>query len=160
RPSSSPRISGCPTRKLAPNTSWDGWRSTRGPTRTRISTRRKRSSIDLARRRTWRTSRNPARCSKRRPEMLHPASVSLLVCPSCPGRISYRGTEQDGRMFDGYLGCARCEAAWPVVKGLAKLYDEGAFNTKERLMRFTYDRFGHYHDGLVRLVFPFLRSET
>jgi SAM-dependent methyltransferase len=63
-------------------------------------------------------------------------------------------------MFDGYLGCARCEAAWPVVKGLAKLYDEGAFSTKERLMRFTYDRFGHYHDGLVRMIFPFLRSET
>jgi SAM-dependent methyltransferase len=47
-----------------------------------------------------------------------------------------------------------------VRDGLTKLYDETALSLKERLIRHSYDRYGRFHDRLVRLVFPLLKEET
>jgi ubiquinone/menaquinone biosynthesis C-methylase UbiE len=40
------------------------------------------------------------------------------------------------------------------------LHDDGALSLKERLIRYSYDRYGRFHDPLVRVVFPLLREET
>jgi ubiquinone/menaquinone biosynthesis C-methylase UbiE/uncharacterized protein YbaR (Trm112 family) len=92
--------------------------------------------------------------------MLSLEDISMLACPGCRGGLSFSGETRAGILHQGCLVCAGCAAAWPVRDGLAKLYDEGALSLKERLIRRSYNKYGRYHDALVRFVFPLLKEET
>ena len=92
--------------------------------------------------------------------MMTVGDTTALACPGCRAGLLFDGQTRDGKIFEGTLICRGCRARWPVRKGLAKLYDERALSFKERLIRRSYDKYGRFHDPLVRIVFPLLREET
>jgi ubiquinone/menaquinone biosynthesis C-methylase UbiE/uncharacterized protein YbaR (Trm112 family) len=92
--------------------------------------------------------------------MLTRADLAVLACPGCRGELRFDGSERAGLLDRGRLICSRCSGQWPVRDGLAKVYDETALSFKERLIRHSYDRYGRFHDPLVRLIFPLLEEET
>jgi ubiquinone/menaquinone biosynthesis C-methylase UbiE len=92
--------------------------------------------------------------------MLAVDDTTALACPGCRGALAFEGQTRDEKIFEGHFVCEGCRATWVVRKGLAKLYDERALSFKERMIRRAYDKYGRFHDPLVRIVFPLLREET
>lgn len=89
-----------------------------------------------------------------------PGDVGRLACPSCRGALRWEGRTREGRLDEGRLGCAGCGAAWPVVAGLPRLFEEGEVRGTDRLMRVIYDGLPALHDPLVTLLTPLLQGDT
>jgi SAM-dependent methyltransferase len=86
--------------------------------------------------------------------------VARLACPTCGGTLVFHGQEEDGRLSEGGLRCGGCGEAWPVARGLARLYREDAVRGTDRLMRVIYDGLPVLHDPLTAVLTPVLQSVT
>lgn len=86
--------------------------------------------------------------------------VERLACPACAGVLVFHGQEEGGRLSDGGLRCGGCGEAWPVERGLARLYREDAVRGTDRLMRVIYDGLPSLHDPLTAVLTPVLQSVT
>lgn len=84
--------------------------------------------------------------------------VERLACPACGGVLVFHGQEEEGCLSDGSLRCGGCGEAWPVGRGLARLYREDAVRGTDRLMRVIYDGLPSLHDPLTAVLTPVLQS--
>ncbi|WP_338872986.1 class I SAM-dependent methyltransferase [Myxococcus stipitatus] len=83
--------------------------------------------------------------------------VALLACPACGGTLVFHGQEDEGCVAWGRLRCGGCAEAWPVKRGLARLFREDAVRGTDRLMRVIYDGLPALHDPLTSVLTPLLQ---
>ncbi|WP_371746285.1 methyltransferase domain-containing protein [Myxococcus sp. CA040A] len=91
---------------------------------------------------------------------LEAGDVALLACPACAGTLVFHGQQEEGRLSWGWLRCGGCGEAWPVKRGLARLYREESVRGTDRLMRVIYDGLPALHDPLTKVLTPLLQSVT
>jgi len=91
------------------------------------------------------------------PAPMHPASLNetdltQVRCPQCRGPLS--GSPTTGPLV--------CESGhrWPVIRGLARLYEAGEVRGNDRLMNLIYDRLAPLHDPAVALALPLCGTGT
>jgi ubiquinone/menaquinone biosynthesis C-methylase UbiE len=83
--------------------------------------------------------------------------VPLLACPVCRNGVRFEGRLREDALDDGDLRCLECGRRWPVRNGLAFVYEEGAVQGLDRLLRPIYDFIAPVHDLSVNTVLPVLQ---
>jgi ubiquinone/menaquinone biosynthesis C-methylase UbiE/uncharacterized protein YbaR (Trm112 family) len=81
---------------------------------------------------------------------MSPADLARLVCPTCRARLALTAPAR--------LACTGCGAAWPIERGLPRLYREATVRGSDRLMRLFYDGLPSLHDPLTRHLLPLLQA--
>lgn len=84
--------------------------------------------------------------------------ISRIQCPSCRGALRFHGKTQNDHVFDGALGCLGCGRCWPVKDGLPRLFIEEAVQGSDRMMRFIYNYFSHFHNISVAVLLPLFQA--
>ena len=56
------------------------------------------------------------------------SALRFLVCPSCRDSLVLEaGAEEGSEVLAGHLGCPRCGRAYPIVRGVPRFVDSGAY---------------------------------
>jgi ubiquinone/menaquinone biosynthesis C-methylase UbiE/uncharacterized protein YbaR (Trm112 family) len=87
-----------------------------------------------------------------------PADARLVVCPSCRGKLAFRGRLRAGALGEGELRCRGCGRRWPVRGGLPRLVDEAHVRGVDWVMRTIYDAGARLHDPGVQFLLPLLQG--
>jgi uncharacterized protein YbaR (Trm112 family) len=59
---------------------------------------------------------------------MKPRLLELLVCPACKGDLTLRTDSTSGAEIEtGALACAPCQAAYPIVRGIARFVAQDAY---------------------------------
>lgn len=90
--------------------------------------------------------------------MIRADDLPEVRCPDCHGALAFAGDTRDGWVREGTLRCGGCQATWPVIRGLPRLYREERVKGNDRLLRYAYNWGARLHDPAVRYVLPLLES--
>lgn len=61
---------------------------------------------------------------------MKPNALDVLVCPPCHSSLDLEIDRQDGReVMEGLLTCKRCEAAYPIVRGVPRFVGADSYAT-------------------------------
>lgn len=86
--------------------------------------------------------------------------IARLRCPRCRGALGL----EDPALFAGRIEAGRlvCAAghAWPVERGLARLFEPAEVRGNDRLLNVIYDRLAALHDPAATVLLPLFGTGT
>lgn len=83
------------------------------------------------------------------------ATLDLLACPSCHGRLEFPGTDA-GDLQSGTLRCVRCSRTYPIVKGIPRFIEPEELTGSNRRFARLYDWFSWVYAPFSRAALAFL----
>ena len=82
--------------------------------------------------------------------------LPTLVCPGCKEDLFWEGTNLEGILQDGQLGCEICDVSWPVEDGFPTMYSDSDLRSTDRRIRIIHDSLPRAHKPALKMALPLL----
>ncbi len=84
------------------------------------------------------------------------ASLALLACPTCHGKLSYKGSIDDVAINAGTLSCSGCQGTFPIHKGIPHFIKEDELVGLNKTFARLYDWFSWIYTAFSKIGFMLL----
>ena len=83
------------------------------------------------------------------------ASLELLACPRCHGRLVFSGTESEP-ILSGTLTCPVCDINYAIVDGIPHFIQTNELDGLNRRFAKTYDMFSWFYRAFSKIAFAYI----
>ncbi len=87
---------------------------------------------------------------------MKPASIDLLACPICHGKLSLQDTQTNGAINSGSLLCPSCQVTYPIQNGMPRFVKEDELIGLNKTFAHLYDWFSLIYVAFSKVGFLLL----